>query len=204
LAALKLGHRAGDLGLMHVGAGADGFAGHDAELTQADQDAPLRYSNTVLSVDPGQRLGHQAGQHIEPVGQELAELQQLRLRLLLSLVNLAGLVRLAAGFWIVFEFSRGFGTRVHSLTRPCANAALRGCVGGRYAHAGTMAEVRAARNGGLCRSVSAACSFPSTLYRGQALSRATLYREHSMATNSSVLETPTGMAPVISSRSTLR
>jgi len=77
---------------------------------------------------------------------------------------------------------------------------------GRYAHFATMAEVRAARNGSLCNSVgalSAACSCPSARYRERAY-REHAYREHSMATNSSVLATPTGIVPVISSRSTLR
>jgi hypothetical protein len=75
-----------------------------------------------------------------------------------------------------------------------------------------MAEVRAARNGGLCRNVSAfsfGYRFPRTRYCGRSLSgdtryRKPLYREHSIATNSSVFAIPTGMVPVISSRSTLR
>jgi hypothetical protein len=184
LAALKLGHRAGDLGLVHVGAGTDGFAGHDAELAQADQDPPFRYSNAVLGIDPGQRLGHQAGQHFESVRQELAELQQLLLRLLL------GLVRLAAGFRIAFELGRGVGTS-SSLNAPLRQAA-EGCVGAatRSCDHGGSAPVR---NGGLCRSEASS-----------ALSALSSNSEHSMATNSSVLVTPTGMAPVISSRSTLR
>src|SRR5215831_20213302 len=82
---------------------------------------------------------------------------------------------------------------------------LEGSVGGRYAQSATMAEVGAARNGGLCKSMSrgeVAClgwREPSQ----RTLTLSTRYREHSMATNSSVLA-PTGMAPVISSRSTLR
>jgi hypothetical protein len=86
-----------------------------------------------------------------------------------------------------------------------------------------MAEVRPARNGRLCKSMFRgklralarmsprggqdahlrALSGARVVLKGL-LSRAGAYREHSMATNSSVLAMPIGMAPVISSRSTLR
>src|SRR5258705_11724375 len=101
----------GGLVLWRGGGGADGRAGRGPNWAQMAQAPPFRYPNAVLAVDPGQRLGHQAGQHVEPVRQELAELQRRRL--------LLGLISLADGFWIAFELGRGVGTRVHSLTRPC-------------------------------------------------------------------------------------
>jgi len=74
-----------------------------------------------------------------------------------------------------------------------------------------MADVRPARNGGLCRRYSLRLAFELVARRnllrepGAGTPRPyARYREHSMATNSSVLVTPTGIAPVISSRSTLR
>ena len=44
-----------------------------------DQHPPFRYSDTVSAIDLGQGLGHQAGQHIEAMGQEVFELEQGRL-----------------------------------------------------------------------------------------------------------------------------
>jgi hypothetical protein len=87
--------------------------------------------------------------------------------------------------------------------------AARVCVGGRYAQSATMAEVRPARNGGLCKSMDedSRVALAGVRYLGSTEPGAIAnspYREHSMATNSSVLAMPTGMAPVISSRSTLR
>ena len=79
LALLELRHRARDLGLVHVGLRADRLAGHHAVLAQRDQHPPFGYSNTVAAIDPRERLRHQAGQHVEPVGQEIFELEQRRL-----------------------------------------------------------------------------------------------------------------------------
>jgi len=55
---LELRYGARDLGLVHVGVGADCLPGHRAALAQGDEHAPFRYSNTITTVDARERLGH--------------------------------------------------------------------------------------------------------------------------------------------------
>ena len=71
LALLELGHRARDLGLVHVGVGADGLAGHDAVLAERHQHPPFGYADTVaLAIDARERLRDQAREHVELCGRK--------------------------------------------------------------------------------------------------------------------------------------
>src|SRR5215472_11477175 len=96
-ALLELRHRARDLGLVHMSVRAHRLAGHHAVLAEGDQDPPFRYSNTVTAVDAGERLRHQAGEDVEPVGQKVFELEQRRLST--RLVGRRGGVRRAVTDW---------------------------------------------------------------------------------------------------------
>src|SRR5215471_3135353 len=96
-ALFELRYRARDLGLVHVSVRADRLAGHHAVLAEGDQDPPFRYSNTVTAVDAGERLRHQAGEDVEPVGQKVFELEQRRLNT--RLVGRRGGVRRAVTDW---------------------------------------------------------------------------------------------------------
>src|SRR5215472_5381832 len=96
-ALLELRHRARDLGLVHMSVRAHRLAGHHAVLAEGDQDPPFRYSNTVTAVDAGERLRHQAGEDVEPVGQKVFELEQRRLNT--RLVGRRGGVRRAVTDW---------------------------------------------------------------------------------------------------------
>ena len=76
LALLEQRDRARHLGLVHVAVRADRLAGHHAELAERHQHAPFRHADAVaLGIDARQRLRDQARQHVEPIGQELLELE---------------------------------------------------------------------------------------------------------------------------------
>src|SRR5262249_50837252 len=118
-ALLELRHRARDLGLVHMGVRANGLAGHHAVLAEGDQDPPLRYSYTVSAVDARQLLRHQAGQDVEPVGQEIFELEQRCLST--RLVGRRGGVRRAVTDWtgVRHQPRPGAGAVGLSLDRRC-------------------------------------------------------------------------------------
>ena len=186
-ALLELRHRARDLGLVHVGLRADRLAGHHAVLAERDQHPPLRYSDTMTAVDARERLRHQAGQHIEPVGQKFFELQQRRLG---GAVPAGGALSRTGPEFIIDRAPSversGIGRHGGRHWLKC-----RACNGDRMTRDG--AAQRAGPPGRSDRVV--AMNAP-----------ARRYRRHSMATNSSRAEVPLvdGTAPVISSRSTLR
>ena len=69
--------RARDLGLVHVAVRADRFAGHHAVLAERHQHAPFRHADAVaVGIDARQRLRDEARHHVEPVRQELFELER--------------------------------------------------------------------------------------------------------------------------------
>ena len=70
-------HRARHFGLVHVGVGADRFAGHHAVLAERDQHPPFRHADPIAPrIDPRQGLRHQARHDIELIRQKFFELQR--------------------------------------------------------------------------------------------------------------------------------
>src|SRR5262249_12041059 len=151
-------------------------------LAEGDQDPPFRYSNTVTAVDAGERLRHQAGEDVEPVGQKIFELEQGRFG------RRRGGLRRAVTHW----------TGVHHRPRPAVE---------RWARASTAAANIGRRSPAAHRNATpVAGSVPRAGgYRSRDVA-APPQRRHSMATNSPRADVPVvvGTAPAISSRSILR
>src|SRR5208337_1970665 len=85
-----------DLGLVHVGLRTYRLAGHHAVLAQNHQHPPFRYPDTKAAVDLCKCLRDQAGQDVEPMRQEIFELEQRRLRRRICLQRRR--ITVAAGF----------------------------------------------------------------------------------------------------------
>src|SRR5262249_58093117 len=75
----ELRHGAQAFGFVNMGVRAPRLAAHHPILAEGDKDPPFGYANTMAAIDAGERLRHQAGQDVEPVGQKIFELEQRRL-----------------------------------------------------------------------------------------------------------------------------
>ena len=210
LALFQERHRARHLGLVHVGVGADRLAGHHAVLAERHQHPPFRHADPVAPrIDARQRLGDEARHDVELIGQELLELQRRlfggRRRGLPAIAFYRALNRHPSPHHADQALA---GSR---LSPPRRSDMRMGRI------AAKMNELDGPRNGWVGR-VGAVGGSGELQRRSGAVRKKRRrrgpslkgQREHSMATKLSqlpplqVLGSLVGMAPVMSSRSTLR